>query len=140
MFTSISARSASAYKQVSLETSVNTADSHQQVNLMFDGLLFSVGAARMALSHGDVPTKGMHINRAVRILSEGLLSTLDFEKGGELATNLKNVYDACLLRLTQANFYNDDAALAEVARMIKPVADAWKEIGGPGKAAMSQTH
>lgn len=130
MFTSVSSRSAAAYKRVGLETSVETADSHQLVNLLFDGLLQAVRTARVAMTRGDVPTKCEQIIKAVRIIDEGLKPSLNLEQGGDIAANLNGLYGYCVLRLTHANLRNDDAALADVIRVIEPLADGWKQIGG----------
>lgn len=126
MFTSIGARSASAYKRVSLETS----DPYQLVGMLFDGLLQSVGEARAALKRGDVATKCAQVSRAVRLIEEGLKPGLDLNQGGDLAANLNGLYGYCVLRLTHANLRNDDAALSEVVRVIEPLAQGWKEMNG----------
>lgn len=129
MFSPRSSKSASAYRQVSVETSVDQATPHNLVEMLFDGLLVAVGSARAALQRGDIKSKCTQIITAVRILEEGLKSALNLEQGGELAANLDRLYGYCVLRLTQANARNDDAALAEVARLIEPLAKSWKQIG-----------
>lgn len=130
MFTSVSTRSASAYRKVSVETSVDQADPHHLVDMLFDGLLHAVGAARAALQRGDIKAKCQHIVTAVRILEEGLKGGLNLEGGGDLAANLMDLYNYCVLRLTQANARNDDLALEEVVRLISQLADGWRQIGG----------
>ncbi|MBC7702713.1 MAG: flagellar export chaperone FliS [Rhodoferax sp.] len=130
MFTQIGSRSASAYRQVGVETSVARANPHDLVNLLFDGLLLALGSARAALQRGDIKSKCQQIVIAVRILEEGLKCALNLEQGGQLATNLNDLYGYCVMRLTQANARNDDAALAEVIALVEPVANGWKEIGG----------
>lgn len=130
MFTSVSSRSASAYQRVSVETAVSQADPHQLVNMLFEGLIRNIGAARAALARGDIAAKGDQIIKAVRILDEGLKPALNLAEGGELAVNLNGLYGYCVLRLTQANLHNDDGALAEVIKVIEPVADGWKQIAG----------
>ena len=50
MYTPPSLRAASAYKTVGAQSSVDGADAHQLIVLLFDGLLQSVNAARGALS------------------------------------------------------------------------------------------
>jgi flagellar protein FliS len=57
------------------------------------------------------------------------------EQGGELAQNLRGMYDYSILRLTHANLRNDDAALVEVSALIEPVADSWKQIKASGYAS-----
>ena len=129
MYTPPSLRAASAYKTVGAQSSVDGADAHQLIVLLFDGLLQAVNAARGALSRGDVATKGTQIQRAVRFLEEGLKGGLDHQRGGELAQRLRALYDYCIQRLTQGNVRNDVHALAEVVALITPVADGWKEMG-----------
>ena len=128
MFTSVSSRSALAYRQVSVETSVGMASPHQLVNLLFESLLVAIGAARAGLAKRDMVVKGENIMKAVRLIDEGLKPALNLKQGGTLAENLDKLYEFCLLRLTQANLHNDDAALGEVARVIEPLAQGWSEI------------
>ena len=130
MFNSVSSRSAAAYKRVGLETSVETADPHQLVAMLFEGLIQSVGRARVSLARGDLAGKGEQIIKAVRILDEGLKPALNLEQGGDIAINLSDLYDYCVMRLTQANLRNDDAALGDVLRVIEPLAQGWTQIGG----------
>jgi len=66
----------------------------------------------------------------VRILEEGLKAGLNPAEGGELAQNLRALYDYCVKRLTEANLRNDDAAVAEVVALIEPLAQSWKDIRG----------
>ncbi len=130
MFTSVSSRAASAYKRVSVETDIGMASPHQLVDMLFDSLLQAVGAARAAIERGDIVTKGEKIIRAVRILDEGLKPALNIEQGGDLAANLNGLYGYCVLRLTHANLHSDVGALADVVRVIEPIAQGWKQISG----------
>ena len=129
MFTSVNTRSASVYKRVAVETGVQAADSHRLVGMLFDGLLQSVAAARGAMERGDLVVKGEQIGKAVRIVEEGLKAGLD-PAGGEMAQNLRALYAYAVRRLTEANLRNDPNALAEVATLIEPVAQAWQDIRG----------
>jgi flagellar protein FliS len=129
MFNSVGSRSASAYRKIGVETQVDHANPHQLVGMLFDGLQLAVGSARAALQRGDISAKGQQIGIAVRILDEGLRGSLNLEQGGELAGNLHDLYQYCVMRLTHANLRNDDAALAEVQKLIEPVAAGWKQMG-----------
>ena len=129
MFTSVSSRSASAYKRVGLETSVSQASPHELVNMLFQNLLRNIGAARLAIQNGNIAAKGECIQKAVRIIDEGLKPALNLKDGGVLADNLSRMYSFCLVRLTQANLQNSEAPLVDVLRVIEPLADGWKGIG-----------
>ncbi|TAF72264.1 MAG: flagellar export chaperone FliS [Curvibacter sp.] len=134
MFTSVSSRSASAYKRVGIETSVDNADPHKLVVLLFDALNQALGGARLAIQNGDVPAKCKHINHAVRIFEEGLIAPLNLQEGGELAANLHSLYTYCVQRLTIANIKNDISIIEEVQRVMEPVSSGWKQINGNGPA------
>lgn len=128
MFTSISSRAASAYKRVGVQTSVEGANPHQLVNMLFDALLSAMAAARSAIERGDIEGKGRDIGKAVRIIEEGLLSSLNKEAGGDVAANLAGVYVYCTRCLTQANLKNDAGKVEEAVALIEPIADAWKQM------------
>jgi flagellar protein FliS len=134
MFTSVSTRSAAAYKRASIEASVDMADPHQLVNLLFEALQRAIGAAKLCMMAGDVPGKCKQIGNAISILEEGLRAPLDLEKGGEIAANLNSLYEYCSTRLVLANARNDLSILEEVGRLIEPVASGWKQIQGNGPA------
>lgn len=128
MFTPVSTRSANAYKTVGLETSVSGASPHQLVSLLFDALQQALASAKGSMQIGDIPAKGRAISRAVRILEEGLKAGLDTDRGGDLAANLRSLYDFCIFRLTEANLRNNVAMIDEVIRVIQPVSDGWSQI------------
>jgi len=128
MYTSVNMRSANAYRTVGVETAVAGADAHQLVGLLYQALMQSLGAAKLSMQAGDIPGKGKSITRGVRLIEEGLKAGLNDAKGGELAVNLRGLYDYCILVLTEANFKNDVKKLDEVIGLIQPVAQAWGEI------------
>ena len=134
MFTSVSARSASAYKRASVDASVEMANPHQLVTMLFEALQRALGAASTAMAAGDVSEKCNHISSAIRILDEGFIAPLDLANGGELAVNLKNLYEYCVRRLALANAKNDLSILEEVKQLIAPIASGWKQIDGQGPA------
>lgn len=128
MFSPANARAMSAYRQVGVQSMVDSASPQQLIKMLFDGLLASINAARGAIERGDINEKVRHIGKAVRILQEGLLSALDREKGGELAGNLAALYEYCTTRLTLANARNDVGMVDEVAALVSTVAQGWNEI------------
>ncbi|MEQ6474318.1 flagellar export chaperone FliS [Comamonas sp. wu1-DMT] len=136
MFSPANARAMSAYRQVGVQSMVDSASPQQLIKMLFDGLLASIHAARGAIERGDINEKVRHIGKAVRILQEGLLGALDREKGGELAGNLASLYEYCTTRLTLANARNDASMVDEVAGLVNTVAQGWNEItNAPAPAA-----
>ena len=135
MFSSSGFSAANAYRQVSAHSRVENASPHALIQMLFDGLFQCLNAARGAMQREDIEEKGVQIAKAVRILQEGLVMGLDMEKGGELAGNLKLVYDFAVKQLTAANLHNDDKKVEEVIALLQPVAQGWKEIGSQAEAA-----
>ena len=128
MFSPANARAMSAYRQVGVQSMVDSASPQQLIKMLFDGLLASINAARGAIERGDISEKVRHISKAIRILQEGLLGALDREKGGELAGNLASLYEYCTTQLTLANARNDARMVDEVANLVGTVAQGWTEI------------
>lgn len=124
-----SLNAASAYRSVGLQTKATSHDPHQLVVLMFETLLEDINKARGAIPRNDLALKIKHIDRAIRIIQEGLRTSLDLDNGGELAANLASLYDYAVVRLAQANAQNDESILAQVAGLIEPILDGWKQIG-----------
>ncbi|MFN4120647.1 flagellar export chaperone FliS [Acidovorax sp.] len=135
MYTPVSSRAANAYRQVGVQSGVDGANPHQLIQMLFDGLLQSLNEARGAMQRGEMEAKGRLIGKSVRILEEGLKGALNPAQGGEIAVNLRALYEYCVTRLTLANLRNDVAPLEEVVALIEPVAQSWAAIGGSGGAS-----
>ncbi|QKO39643.1 flagellar export chaperone FliS [Serratia marcescens] len=118
-----------AYAQVGLESGAMSASPHQLIVMLFDGALSALLRARILMNQGDIAGKGMALSKAINIIDNGLKSGLDPQQGGEIAENLAALYDYMKRRLMQANLHNDEAAIAEVVKLLENIADAWRQIG-----------
>ncbi|MCD9460869.1 flagellar export chaperone FliS [Marinibactrum halimedae] len=115
------------YKQVNVQTSVMDASPHKLITLLIDGFIERVTQAKAALNAQKIEAKGERISKAIQILS-GLRGALDFEKGGELASNLDGLYDYMARRLFTANANNDLDMLDEVIGLMRTVKEGWDGI------------
>lgn len=120
-------RAAQSYGSVQVVTGVAMADSIQLIQMLFDGLTESLASAKGHIMNNSIEEKSKSISRAGRIVV-GLQGALDFERGGELAQNLNELYTYVTRRLFHVNAYNDLTALEEVQSLIKDIADAWKSL------------
>ncbi|HCD14214.1 flagellar protein FliS [Shewanella algae] len=116
-----------SYRKVSLENEISVASPHRIVQLMFNGALERIAQSRYAIEQGDQSAKGIFINKAIGIIT-GLSNSLNMEAGGEIATNLSNLYDFMLRRITEANLNNDVQALDDVAAVLRDIKEAWDAI------------
>ncbi|MCP1065108.1 flagellar export chaperone FliS [Serratia symbiotica] len=118
-----------AYAQVSLESAVMSAGPHQLIVILFDRELSALLRARILMNQGDIAGKGLVLSKAINIIDNGLKGGLDHQQGSEIADDLAVLYDYMECRLMQANLHNDGAAIVEVVKLLKNIADAWRQIG-----------
>ena len=122
-------RAAQSYGSVQLVTGVATADNVQLIQMLFDGLSESLATARGHIANDNIEGKSKALARAGRIVV-GLQGALDFDRGGELAHNLNDLYSYMTRRILHANAYNDEEALVEVAGLVRDISSAWQALPG----------
>lgn len=126
-----------SYGAVKVVTGVSGANSVQLIQMLFDGLLESLSAAKGHIMHGDIAEKSKALSRASRIVL-GLQNALDHDKGGELATNLNELYMYCTRRVLHANMHNDVSAIDEVYGLMSDIRQAWETVPALAPAAPVQ--
>jgi flagellar protein FliS len=124
----------SAYKKVGVDVSIEVADPHRLILLLFEGTQAAIVSARVAMQDNQISAKGAAISKAIDIISNGLKISLDREKGGEIAARLESLYDYMVLRLLNANTKNDLKALEEVSGLLEEIHSAWRGIAPEQKA------
>lgn len=116
-----------AYRTAGAHGRVEGANPHRLVQLMFEALLDRLALARGHMERGRTAPKGEALSRAIALI-ESLSASLDLERGGEIAANLRALYDYAMRRLLEANLRNDPAAIDEVAGLVREVKTAWDAI------------
>ena len=118
---------ANAYATVDASTRVASASPHRLTLMLFDEALKHMNRALAHMAAGRIADKGTAITMAIRIVDEGLKGTLDLSQG-EIAHNLKSLYEyvnGCLLK---ANVRNDAALLGEARTLLTGLRDSWAAI------------
>lgn len=116
-----------SYSAGSAATQASVANRVELIQMLFDGLIDSMSAARGHIEHKALEEKSKALTRASRILV-GLQSALDFEQGGDLAANLNELYAYGIRRLLHVNVHNDLDALREVHSLMTEVREAWRAV------------
>ena len=116
------------YSKVDLDSRIEGATPHQLVAILFEELLGALDRMAAAAARKDYSSLGESQSRALSMIS-GLQTSLDMERGGELARNLAAVYAGAAQRLTAAARARDPAGLTSVRAMIGDIAGAWDAIG-----------
>ena len=124
-----------AYQRVNAQTSITDADPHRLIQLLYNGAIDRINMAKAKLQAKDYYGKSKLINKAIEIVG-GLRSFLDFEKGGELASQLEALYDYMERTLLEASAKNDMAKLDEVISLLRSIKEGWD---GIREEAVTQT-
>ena len=128
-----------SYKTVGAHAQVAAADPYRLVQLLLANVIDRLAAAHGHMERREIARKGEQISKAIEVLS-ALDASLDLEKGGEIAVNLRSLYEYMSLRLVTANANNDLAGLDEVATLVRNIKEGWDGIAGtdrPGAVPMA---
>ena len=120
-----------SYQNIDLTSRIEGATPHQLVQIMYEELLKTLDAMAVATARGDYVQRGQRQSKALAILT-GLETSLDFEKGGEIAMGLVTIYREAR-RLVIAGGREGEARHVTAAReMIFGISTAWDAIGQRG--------
>jgi flagellar protein FliS len=113
-----------SYRQVA----TRTASPGQLVLMLYEGAIRFLERAQGGFELEDPVEANTAVNnniiRAQEIIRE-LDFSLDLDKGGELAVQLRRLYDYFDRVLLEANLRKDPAGIAEVIERISVLRDAW---------------
>lgn len=115
-----------------LTQQVMTAPPAKLVLMLYDKAILSLKEAIAAIEAGEIETRWKANTRAHEIITH-MWSTLDLERGGEIAENLEGLFSYMLDRLPEVDMKNDPAPALEVITLLKPLRNAWREIAQGGK-------
>jgi len=125
---------AAQYRAVRSHGLVADASPTRLVQIMFEHILSYLATASGCMQRiqdnrplNDVVAKGNAMSKAIALIDQ-LNSTLDMERGGQIAENLRALYGYMLNRLTLANATNDVSVLTEVVGLVTKIKSGWDQI------------
>ena len=114
---------------------IMTASPARLVVLLHDKTISLLAEAAAAIERGDVGARHTANRKAIDIVAH-LWSTLDLERGGEIAANLNQIYGYMMRRLGEVDMKNDARAAREVMGLLDPLRRSWRELAeGEGTGA-----
>jgi flagellar protein FliS len=105
-------------------TAVQASTPLELVVMLYDGALRFTSIARDAIVRRDIPARREATSRALAIVGE-LQSTLDLERGGEIAASLDDLYSFVSTRLLDAAVKQDVKPLDDVTRVLSTLREGW---------------
>lgn len=115
------------YSQITRENQVASANRHQLIDLLLTGAKDNLNQAVIDIQDNHVQEKCQHLSKAFNII-DGLRLSLDFEKGGEIADNLDQLYEYMQNLIIESNLKNIKAPLEEVDNLLTTLQSGWQNI------------
>ena len=110
-----------------------TASPAQLVVMLLEKATASLNEAIAAIEGGQIEDRWRANKRAIEIINH-LDLTLDLDRGGEIAKNLRSLYSFALRRLADVDFKNDTQAARDVIKLLEPLLTSWRELAkGPAE-------
>ena len=111
------------------KTAVSTQNKGRLIVMLYDGAIRFLRQAIRDLEANDFAAKGRNIAKAQDIILE-LNTVLDMDTGGEIAQNLRSLYNFMLRHLSQANLKCDTQMVREVISLLEDLNQSWRAITG----------
>ncbi len=106
---------------------VDTASPINLVVMLYDRAIVLLNKAKDEISEQQYEAKGNTLDKASDIIFE-LLTTLDKDKGGEIASSLANLYNFILSEITNANSKLSTKSLDNAIKVLSELRESWDSI------------
>jgi len=116
------------------QNAVLTATPGRLVVMLYDGAGRFLRRGAMAMRDRDLEGANGALQRPEAIVDH-LLATLDYDRGGEIATSLRDLYLFCRRELNDARIAREADRIDTVAELLGELREAWAEIEARGTAA-----
>ncbi len=107
------------------ENAVSTQTRGRLIVLLYEGAIKFLKQALAELEAGRFVEKDQYVNKAQAIISE-LNSSVDMEAGGQIAKNLRKLYNFMAVHLDEANMKRDPQRIREVTACLEDLKEGWK--------------
>jgi len=111
------------------ETQIKTATQGKLILMLYDGAIRNLNNAleNMRQEHRAYDVTNNYLIKTQDIITE-LMVSLDFEKGGEIAKNLFNLYVFMNRQLLEGNIGKKEQPLLEVRQLLTELRSVWAEV------------
>jgi flagellar protein FliS len=109
------------------ESSVRGANPVRLVIILYEQAIEDLRRAILALDRGDIEARTREINHAVLVIAQ-LQSSLDMERGGDVARSLARFYGVLRAGLAEAQQKQSASLLEQQISQLAAVHEAWLEV------------
>jgi len=94
---------------------------------LYEQMIEDMRQVAMAIEHNDIELRSNRIKHAILVIGH-LQSSLDFERGGKVARDLDNFYDALRQNVVWVQFHPSKRAASQVITDLLAVREAWIQV------------
>ncbi|MGA1599117.1 MAG: flagellar export chaperone FliS [bacterium] len=124
----------SGYQNAYKRAAVNTLDQNKLIVMLYDGAIKNIQFALESMQRNEIERTHNALVKAKNIVAE-LMSSLNLEKGGEIAKNLQSLYNFMFNQLIEANIHKNPKPAKVALDLLRELREAWVYIGTPQKTA-----
>lgn len=106
---------------------VNVTNKGNLLIMVYDSAIRNIKESQKHMKTKNFSEKGASIDLAFKAVSE-LLVSLDFQIGGEIASNLSRIYNYVLRQITAANLSNEPEKLDAPLKILEDLRSTWLEV------------
>jgi flagellar secretion chaperone FliS len=117
-----------------MQTQVRSSSPLELVVMLYDGILRNTATAIEAMARRDIRTRRDAISKSLAIIGE-LQSTLNMDRGGDIAVQLDRLYTWMTDALVQATVTQDPGPIHDVRKIVGNLRDGWQQIAAARPAA-----
>ena len=120
---------ANAYKNTEIATSVSSANTNELILLVYDRVLENLRLGKKELENNHPGIEEFTV--ASELINLGLLASLNDQKGGEIAQNLRNIYLWAMHSIIDARLTKSCEKVEEIINVLNNLRQAWEFIKSP---------
>ena len=119
-------KAAKAYADNEIDSKVIGSQSKELIVLIYERLLDHLKLGKSELEAGRYGV--LSLKKANDLIQQGLLACLDYEKGGEIASNLSAIYEWCLRTILLARLEKSPEQIQAVIDVLSSLYTAWLDL------------
>ena len=128
-----------AYANSEREAAVDSEDPHTLICVLYDELCRSMNIffTNLERKNADLELRGKALSKSLRIIY-ALQTSLNFEKGGEIAENLFRLYEFARQQLLESAKSEDSEGITAAINSLSEIRDAWRMTAGRASVKASE--
>jgi flagellar protein FliS len=118
---------AASYKSAYRSAEIETLSQRDLLVRLFQGAERFLNLAMAGMQNRQLELANVNCQKARAIFVE-LLATLNYEKGGEIAVQLRELYSFLIAQITEANLRKDRDLVARLLPIVATLRESWEQI------------